>query len=286
MKQPVPDFATTEWITLSEKLIGDPESEYSNDDGVFNVRNPSMGVFRSRLGPEPRAAVVICPGGGYEMLCVAKEGYEIASWMNSLGIDAYVLKYRMKQFGYPAPLQDATLAVRYLRHNAAALGIDPDNIGMMGFSAGGHVAGMAATLYDSSDTLTGSTLDEVSARPDFCILAYPVLTMLDPLAHAGSRINLIGNDADKELIEALSLENRVTPETPPVFLFHTATDPTVPMENSLRFAEALKRNKCEVALHVFATGPHGTGMRPGYGITSNWPVLLAAWLKERGLVSE
>jgi acetyl esterase/lipase/lysophospholipase L1-like esterase len=286
VEKPITDFASTEWIDLLPRAPGDTEKERLENERISNVRNPSIGIFRSTLGRAPRAAVVICPGGGYSILAIVKEGYEVARWFNSLGIDAYVLKYRLKEFGYPAPLQDVTLAVRFLRATAEERGIDPQKIGVMGFSAGGHTAAMATMLYASDDALTGGPLDAVSARPDFSVLAYPVISMTDAYTHMGSRTNLLGNEFDPEMIRALSLENRVSNDTPPVFLFHTADDAAVPVENSLNFAEAMARYGRPFALHVFASAPHGIGMRPGFGTASSWPMLLGAWLKEQGVIAE
>jgi acetyl esterase/lipase/lysophospholipase L1-like esterase len=285
VKKPIPDFVDTQWIDLLPRAPGDEQEERLENERVSNVRNPGLGVFRSTLGGAPRAAVVICPGGGYSHLAIMKEGCEAARWLNSLGIDAYVLKYRLKEFGYPAPLEDVTLAIRFLRATAEERGIDPHRIGVMGFSAGGHAAGMATTLFASPDALTGGPLDALSARPDFSVLAYPVISMMDPYAHAGSRTNLLGNDPGQERIQQLSLENRVSKDTPPVFLFHSSDDAAVPVENSLHFAGAMARNDRPFTLHVFASAPHGIGMRPGFGPASNWPMLLAAWLKEQKVIT-
>ena len=278
------DFLSITWIELAPKAEGDEEVELYENERISNVRNPSIGVFRSTLGKAPRPAVVICPGGGYGILSIVKEGYEVARWFNSLGIDAFVLKYRMKEFGYPAPLQDTTMAIRYLRANADELGLDPNRIGILGFSAGGHAAGMATTLYDSPDARTGTELDSVNARPDFAVLAYPVVTMLEPFVHKGSRRNLLCENPDPAMMEALSLELRVDDETPPVFLFHTADDASVPVENSLQFATAMSAHERSVAVHVTASAPHGIGMRPGFGASSKWPTVLAGWLVDMGLI--
>lgn len=275
-----------EWIQLAPPAPGDTETERFENERVSNVRHPSLGVFRSTLGNAPRPAVVLCPGGGYSILAIVKEGYEVARWFNALGIDAYVLKYRLREFGYPAPLQDAALAIRFLRASAAERGIDPAKIGILGFSAGGHTAAMATTLYASPDALTGGALDKVSARPDFSVLAYPVVTMSDPLTHNGSRANLLGDSPAPETIAKLSLERQVTADTPPVFLFHSADDEAVPVENSLHFALAMARHDRPFALHVVPSAPHGIGMRPGFGLASAWPSALAAWLADRGLVAE
>ncbi|MEX0330719.1 MAG: GDSL-type esterase/lipase family protein [Puniceicoccaceae bacterium] len=280
------DFLSVHWIELAPKDMNDTEVELYEDERVSNVRNPSLGVFRSTLGKAPRPAVVVCPGGGYARLSIVKEGREVAEWFNSLGIDAYVLKYRLKEFGYPAPLLDTTRAIRYLRANADALGIDPERIGILGFSAGGHAAGMATTLYDSPDAKAGDPLDNISARPDFAVLAYPVATMLDPFVHEGSRRNLLGENPTPAMMEKASLERQVDENTPPVFLFHTADDAAVPVENSLQIATAMSAHERSVAVHVTASAPHGIGMRPGFGASSKWPIVLAGWLVDQEIIEK
>ncbi|MFP4542147.1 MAG: GDSL-type esterase/lipase family protein [Opitutales bacterium] len=289
LKPPMPDPTEPRWIPLYPAGAMDydvpGEGETGDSGRVENVRVPSLGIYRSTLGTAPRPAVVICPGGGYARLAMEHEGVEIARWFNALGFDAFVLKYRLKEFGFPAPLQDVARALRTVRHSAAEWGIDPARLGVLGFSAGGHVAGMATTLWDTPEARFGDVLDSVSARPDFSVLVYPVLTMLDPFTHEGSRRNLLGPDPSEAEREALSLQTRVTTRTPPVFLLHTDEETVVPAENSLDFARALRAAGVPVELHLFAEGPHGFGMRPGHGPVSGWPQLLANWLEHRGLLA-
>lgn len=289
LKKPMPQFQNVEWEVLypedSDGSSTAVAEGYTEEERINGVSHPAFGVFPSAIAEAPRPAVVVCPGGGYGHLAMEHEGYDIARWLNSLGIDAYVLKYRLKESGYPAPLQDVTRTIRILRSTAEARGIDAGRIGVLGFSAGGHVAGMATTLWDSADSRLRDPLDGISARPDFSVMIYPVVTMKDPFAHAGSRTNLLGEDADRASIEALSLETRVTAECPPVFLAHSVEDEAVPAENSLHFAEALLAHDVSVALHLFSTGPHGFGMRPDNGTASAWPRLLVAWLREQGVLS-
>lgn len=288
LKKPMPEIDEIVWERIYPQGFLPPAAqgveEFTEDGRVHAVSDPSLGVFRSTIGEGPRPAVVIAPGGGYARLAIEHEGHDIARWFNALGIDAFVLKYRMKEFGYPAPLQDVTRAIRFLRGSAKKRGIDPDRIGVIGFSAGGHVAGMAATLWDSDDAKAGDSLDAVAARPDFAAMIYPVVTMKERFAHPGSRENLLGNEPGREAIEALSLETRVRRDSPPVFLAHSAADPAVPAENSLHFAEALRAREVPVALHLFARGPHGFGMRPGHGEASEWPRLLAGWLVGQAVI--
>jgi acetyl esterase/lipase len=179
-------------------------------------------------------------------------------------------------------LRDILRAVRLVRSRAAEYGIKPDRIGVMGFSAGGHVAACAGTLFDSPDGRTGAALDAVSARPDFLLLIYPVISMKDPYTHAGSRRNLLGPAPTQELIERYSTELHVTKHTPPAFLLTTFEDGTVPAENSLGFFEAMHRAGVPAELHVFEKGPHGYGLRPGFGPVSGWPKLCEQWLRLRG----
>lgn len=286
LKKIMTDFtaAKVEWIEYYPEGLLPPPPEIgpeTNQDGwVEKISVPRLAIFRTTLGVGPRPAVVICPGGGYAGLATQHEGIDIARWFNAQGFDAFVVKYRVKEFGYPAPLQDCTRAMRYVRSHAEQWGIDPERIGVMGFSAGGHAAGMVTTLYDSEDSFAGDALDAVSARPDFSILVYPVLTFTPPFAHEGSPINLIGADASPDRIEHFSLENRVNEGCPPVFLLHTDEDTVVPAENSLQFATALRAHNVPVELHLFAEGPHGFGMRPGHGAVSSWPLLLTKWLQQ------
>jgi acetyl esterase/lipase len=188
----------------------------------------------------------------------------------------------MVEYGHPAPLRDVVRAIRIVRARAAELGVKPDRIGVMGFSAGGHLAASAATLFDAPEARTGAALDAASGRPDFAALIYPVITMKPPYAHAGSRQNLIGASPSADLLERLSVETQVTKDTPPAFLVHTAEDTAVPLENSLLFYQALRRAGVSAELHLFEKGPHGFGTRPGFGPTSEWPRRFGEWLRSHG----
>jgi len=250
-----------------------------------NVTDASL----TRVGPavdRPNGtAVIICPGGGYVRMSTAREGEQYANWLSTLGVTAFVLKYRMQEYGHPAPLQDVLRAVRTLRSRAAELGIDPARIGVMGSSAGGHLAASAGTLFDHPLGRTGAPLDATSARPDFLILMYPVITMQDPAAHAGSRKALLGAAPSPEAVALMSLEKQVTPATPPTLLIHTQEDQAVPVENSILFYQALTRAKVPAEMYLFEHGSHGMGMRDGLGTTSAWPRRAEEWLRERGLLT-
>jgi len=228
-----------------------------------------------------RGAVIVIPGGGYGMRA-AHEGEPIALWLNALGIHAFVLRYRVAPYRHPAPLLDARRAVRYVRHEASRYGIDPAKIGVLGFSAGGHLTTSVGTHYDGGDRDAEDPIDRVSCRPDAILPCYPVVTFLGPHAHEGSRINLLGDSPAGELVESLSNESRVTPDTPPTFLWHTADDAVVPVENALLFAAALSRNKVPFDLHVYESGRHGMGLAEDDPHVATWTEVCGLWLKRRG----
>jgi acetyl esterase/lipase len=200
-------------------------------------------------------------------------------------VSAFVLDYRVAPYKHPVPLMDAQRAIRTVRAKAKEWRIDPKKIGILGFSAGGHLAGSAATLFDEGKADATDPIDRESSRPDCAVLCYPVLTF-GQFRHHGSMVNLIGENPDEALRKTLSLENSVTPKTPPTFLWHTADDNAVPVENSLMFAEALAKNKVPFALHVFPHGPHGVGLATGNPVLSAWTGLCATWLKEIGFVGK
>ncbi|MET0265776.1 MAG: alpha/beta hydrolase [Duganella sp.] len=250
-----------------------------------NVSEPSL----TRVGPavdRPNGtAVIICPGGGYVRMSTAREGEQYANWLSTLGVTSYILKYRMQEYGHPAPLQDVLRAVRTLRSRAVELSIDPARIGVMGSSAGGHLAASAGTLFDHPLGRTGAALDATSARPDFLMLMYPVITMQDPAAHAGSRKALLGTAPTAEALNLMSLEKQVSAATPPTLLIHTQQDQAVPVENSILFYQALTRAKVPAEMYLFERGSHGMAMRDKLGTSSLWPRRAEEWLRERGLLT-
>jgi acetyl esterase/lipase len=263
-------------------LRADAAPEIRSEGRVSNVNHPTLTAYPAPAGTACGTVVIICPGGGYGWLSMDKEGAEPAGWFNSLGVAAFVLKYRLAEYGHPAPLCDVLRAVRLVRSRAAEFGLNADRIGVMGFSAGGHLASCAGTLYDAVEGRTGASLDAVSARPDFLVLIYPVITMKDPYAHARSRRNLLGEKPTETQIEHLSTELQVTKNTPPAFLLTTFEDRTVPAENSIGFFEAMHRAGVPAELHIYERGPHGNGLRPGYGPSSEWPKLAEQWLRLHG----
>lgn len=248
----------------------------------FGQEVPNMTPYLLEAA-EKHAAVVICPGGGY-WLKADHEGRPIAQWLNRLGISAFVLDYRVAPYKHPLPWMDAQRAIRYVRHNAESWGIDPTRIGILGFSAGGHLASTAGTHFDFGNAGAEDPVERVSSRPDAMILCYPVISMGD-YSHEGSRTNLLGDEPDLALVELLSNEKQVTGETPPTFLWHTADDDAVPVENSLIFAEALSRHKVNCALHVFSKGPHGVGLAEDNPQLSLWTLLCEKWLQSIGFTA-
>lgn len=228
-------------------------------------------------------AVVVCPGGGYGALATDHEGRQIAQWLNSQGISAFVLKYRLgPRYHHPVMLYDVQRALRTVRAKAGELKVDPKRIGVWGFSAGGHLASTAATHFDAGKPGDADMVERVSSRPDFAILSYPVLTLMqEQYVHKGSRKNLLGETPDPKLVELLSNEKQVTKDTPPTFLFHTDEDKGVPPENSILFYLALRKAGVPAELHIYEKGPHGVGLGWSDLSLSSWPARLADWLKRR-----
>ncbi len=252
--------------------------------GTEQTDIPSIAMYAPKKEDQSGAAVIVCPGGAYWMLA-DHEGHDIAVWLNAHGITAFVLKYRLApNYGYPAPILDAARAVRTVRARAGEWGIDPHRIGIIGFSAGGHVASTTATHFDDGDPKANDPIDRVSSRPDLAILCYAVISMEDGVTHGGSKKNLLGDAPAADLVKLLSNETQVTPNTPPTFLFHTADDGAVPAENALRFASALAKAKVPYELHLYANGPHGVGLAQGDPVLKTWPGLLANWLYVRGFI--
>jgi len=254
--------------------------------GIANVSVPTLTVVPPAVDRPNGSAVILCPGGGYSYLSANREGQQYAAWLSTLGITTFILKSRLQEWGHPAPLQDVLRALRLVRSRAAEFGVDPKRIGVMGSSAGGHLAASASTLFDHADGRTGAALDATSARPDFAVLVYPVITMTDPAAHAGSRRALLGAAPGPALLAQMSVEQQVTASTPPTLLLHTQFDKSVPVQNSLMYFDALTRAGVPAELYVFEQGGHGIGMRDGLGNASAWPRRAEDWLRQRGLLTK
>ena len=254
--------------------------------GKEDADQPSLLIQLPAASKATGAGVVVCPGGGYGHLAMDHEGRQIAEWLNSLGVAAFVLKYRLgPRYHHPAPLQDAQRALRYVRLRAKDFGLLGDRIGIWGFSAGGHLASTVGTHFDAGNASATDPVDRMSSRPDFMILAYPVISMSAEYTHKGSRTNLLGEKPDPKLVESLSNERQVTPQTPPTFLFHTDEDTGVPAENSVAFYLALRKAGVPAEIHIYQRGKHGVGLAGADPILATWSGRLADWMKLRGLLT-
>ena len=259
--------------TIDSNDIKEKESIIQNDF-VSNISEPRMYYYAASKEKTNGTAVLICPGGGYSGVSVLKEGEEIAKWFNDLGVSAFVLYYRMPNGHFDIPLEDAQTALLIIHKRAKKWNIKKNKIGIMGFSAGGHLASTAGTHFKSK-----------IQRPDFMILAYPVITMNKDLTHLGSRNNLLGLNPSDDLVKHFSNELQVTGKTPPTFIVHAIDDTTVPIANSEQFLKALLNHHVPAELHKYDVGGHGFGMRKNGIPADNWPELLKIWLYSRGLIN-
>jgi acetyl esterase/lipase len=259
-------------------------SERIEEGRLYNVQQPSLTYVPPTATPDG-TAVIVCPGGSYARLALANESAGVSQRLQAAGVATFVLRYRLVEYGHPAPLQDVLRAIRLLRSRASEFGLQPDRIGVMGASAGGHVAATAATLFDAVEGKTGAPIDAVSARPDFVALLYPVISMSAPFAHEASRTNLLGASPSRAQLDRLSLEQHVTAATPPAFLVHTAEDESVSLEHSLVFYQSLRRAGVPAELHLYERGPHGFGTRADLGTTSGWVDRWIDWMRARGLAT-
>ena len=285
-------IATILWVSLVQAQMTQaplPKPLWAGtaplSQGSTAADQPTLTSFLPASNPTG-TAVLVAPGGGYVQLATDKEGDQVARWLNARGVAAFVLKYRLgPTYQHPAELADAQRALRTIRAEANTLGVHPDHIGMWGFSAGGHLTATAGTLYNQPAIPPKDSVDAQSARPDFLILAYPVITFDEPLAHRGSRNALLGPHPDPSLVALLSPEKHVTADTPPTFLFATTDDATVPAMNSVLFYSALVAAKVPAELHLYEHGPHGVGLAASFPTLQGWPDLLATWMRSRGLMS-
>ena len=253
---------------------------------------PELFLTRVESGA-PTAGVVILPGGGYHGLAMSHEGYEFAEAFKSLGITSVICKYRVrgkgndtKGYGHPYPMMDAQRALQTMRANAEQWNIDPDRIGVIGFSAGGHLTSTVSTKFVDADPSATDPVLKVSSRPNFSILCYPVIGFSKPYSHGGSEKNLLGSDPDPKLVASLSNEDQVSDQTPPTFLFHTAEDPVVDVENSIQYFRSCQKHGVEAELHVFPKGRHGLGLAKEIEGAQQWPALCKDWLRRLGMTAE
>lgn len=251
---------------------------------ISRVQTPDITVFLPSRRLATGQAVVICPGGGYGTLAYSWEGTDVAKLLNAKGIAGIVLKYRLPNSKsnvtpHLSPLMDAKRALRLVRANAKGWNINPSKVGIMGFSAGGHLASTLATHFDAGDAASTDSVERQSSRPDFAALVYPVISMSKSIMHAGSRNNLIGERADSSLAKFYSNELQVTAQTPPTILFHASDDKGVPVENSLLMYGALKDKGVPVEMHIYPTGGHGFGLGLGKGYLETWTDRLVDWMR-------
>jgi acetyl esterase/lipase len=248
---------------------------------------PTITIYQPDPAKATGASFVVCPGGGYGGLAMSYEGQEVAEWFRDMGITGVVLKYRLgPRYHHPIMLQDAGRAIRTLRARASEWKLDPKRIGILGFSAGGHLASTAGTHFDAGRADAADPIDRQSSRPDRMILVYPVIALATPYGHNGSKKNLLGENPPQELLASLSNEQQVKPETPPTFLVHTNADTAVPPENSILFALALRKAKVPLELHVFEEGRHGLGLGKDNRAFTAWPKLCAEWLRVQGFLNK
>lgn len=246
---------------------------------------PSLTVYLPTERNATGTGVVVCPGGGYAGLAIDHEGHEIAEWLNTLGVAAFVLKYRHgMRYHHPAPLQDAQRALRMVRHNAKQWGVDVDRVGILGFSAGGHLASTASTHFMDLQPDPSQPVNRESARPDFATLIYPVISMTTDYIHQGSKDHLLGENPDPELVEHLSNEKQVQANTPPTFLVHSSNDP-VSVKNSMYYYLALQEANVPAEMHIYETGGHGYGLAPHDPVLSSWSDRWEGWMRKRGFLT-
>jgi len=272
----LPDGQTiTLWSGPAPGALGSDESDV-----------PALTVYLPRTMSPNTPAVIVCPGGGYARLAANHEGRQVANYLNSLGVAAFVLRYRLgPRYHHPIELGDAQRAIRTLKSRAREWQIDPSRIGIMGFSAGGHLAMSASTHFDEGNARAADAIDRASSRPDFVILGYPVISLTEPWTHQGSRTNLLGDTPDPALAKSLSGENAVTRATPPTFIFQTNADTAVPAENSVYYYLALRKSAVPAEMHIFERGPHGVGLANDDQALSEWSKLLTNWLRIRGVIN-
>ena len=248
---------------------------------------PTLIIYTASAEKANGTAIVVCPGGGYGGLAMGHEGHDIAKWLNDHGVSAFICDYRHrgKGYGHPAPLQDVQRAIRTVRTRAKEFNIEPNKIGVLGFSAGGHLASTASTHFEMNVTPdVKDDIQKASARPDFAVLCYPVIAFDEEFTHRGSQRNLLGADADKELVKKLSNEKQVTKNNPPTFLWATTQDRAVPPENAVHFYLALKKAGVPCELHIYEKGRHGLGLAKNVEGAKNWPGECIDWMNQAGFL--
>lgn len=279
-------FAQTPDPTVQPRTIPLWENGAPGALGNEDADQPTLTVYSALPRQASGTAVIVAPGGGYVRLAMNHEGRQVANWLNALGVTAFVLKYRLApRYHYPIQLGDAQRAIRLVRARAEEFGVAPDRIGMMGFSAGGHLTATAGTHFDAGNPGAADPIDRLSSRPDFLILGYALISLAGIPRDNSLTKTFFGDNADPKAFDEVSDELHVTPQTPPTFLFATNEDKTVPAENSVSFYLALRKARVPAEMHIFEKGPHGVGLDLQDPVLGQWPALLANWLRGRGLLT-
>ncbi len=273
--------------TMPNSVPTTQEEIFDEEQDIIKIRqvnHPTMEVFLPSERIRTGQAVLICPGGGYAMLAYDSEGTDVAKWLNGIGVVAVVLKYRLPMaqsnvVSHISPILDGQRAMRLIRQNSAEWGVDSDRVGVMGFSAGGHLASTISTHYDTKYAEIVDQIDLLSARPDFSVLVYPVITFQDNYTDNGTRTRLSNSKVTTEIIEHFSSELHVNEQTPPAFLIHSSNDKIVPVQNSLQYYQQLIERNIESEMHIYPIGGHGYSLAIDDPYLSTWTDRLAAWLK-------
>lgn len=275
-------FGLAQSSVTGEKVLLWPEGA-PGAKGNSELDQPSVTVFLPQTEKSTGTGIVVFPGGGYSHLAMDHEGYQVARWLNEIGIAAFVVKYRLgERYRHPVQLEDAQRAIRLVRSKAESWEVNTEKIGVLGFSAGGHLASTAGTHFELAKADGSDPIDRFSSRPDFMVLVYPVITMQADYTHQGSRFHLLGDNPGNELVSLLSNEAQVTGQTPPAFIIHGSNDSAVPVQNSIQFYTAMQEHNIPVEMHLFEDGPHGFGLAPDDPELSHWIDLCEQWMKSRG----
>jgi len=252
--------------------------------GDTDQDTPTLTVYLPEKSNSTGTGVVIFPGGGYGHLAMDHEGHQVAQWLNSHGIAGFITRYRYSPYRHPIPLTDAKRAIRTVRANADKWNINPEKLGVLGFSAGGHLASTTLTHFDMGNPESQDLVEQESSRPDFGVLVYPVISFTTKYTHEGSKRNLLGENPDQELVKFLSNELQITASTPPTFLMHTSGDTGVPAENSILFYMGLRQFEIPAEMHIYEKGRHGFGLAPDDALLSSWPDRCIDWFRSHGWI--
>lgn len=277
----------SEKVEIKEEILERSKDPKIKDRAAINIKIPTITAY---VPKNPNGVgILVIPGGGYERVVLDKEAEELSPWLNGEGVTYFVLRYRLPKNDHEnkevVPLQDAQRAMRVIRNYSEEWGLNQEKIGVMGFSAGGHVASSLANKYDEKVYKNTDKIDEISARPDFQILGYPVITMTEPYAHKGSRKYLLGKNPSIELVEKFSVEKNVHEKTPIAFIMHATDDKSVPVENSLKYYQSLREKKVPVEFHLYQDGGHGYSIRGTTGKSvANWTDVVMNWLKANKII--